>query len=67
MLVQPENQNIMRSWKGGFPLCEYRLPEIKSISRENNDREHKLPPDFINLLRSVVGSIEAIKTEEREF
>ena len=50
--------------KGGVPLCEYRLPEIKNLSRENNDREHKLPPAFINLLRSVAESIEAIKTDE---
>ena len=50
--------------KGGFPLCEYRLPEIKNLSRENSDREHKLPPTFINLLRSVIESIEVVKTDE---
>jgi hypothetical protein len=44
--------------KGGFPICEYKLPDIKRVTLENNMQEDKLPPAFIGILRSVIKSID---------
>jgi hypothetical protein len=45
--------------KGGFPLCEYRLPEIKEFALENKLTAHRLPSSFINMLSSVVKTIDS--------